>query len=957
MGRSKFTFRSPRVCRMSQSSPGLQRLRGRGVRRIASLAWLCLAGLFVWLFAEALFCDRNFVFRDAAHFYHPLFKLIQEQWSAGLTPLWNPYENAGSPLLAWAVSSVFYPGKLIFALPVSYDTAFKTYTLAHVALAAFGAWRLARYYGASPAAAGLAAEAYAFGGSVLFQYCNVVFLVSAAWAPLAVWQADRMLRQRRCGAAAAFGLTLAMMTLGGDPQMAYLMVLLSAGYAWLLRREERQAMRRAPGEECDAAAQLRRPQGVLRHRLALLIVAAFVGLGLSAVQVLPSLELTRRSARAIGVSPRSLYELPAHFMRERDQAADAASWYQGLLAKPSADDTHLAQLYSFSIGPWRWAEFFWPNVGGRQFPTHRRWFHSIPAEGRVWVPSLYLGLAPLVFAIACWSLRSGDVRLRWLSWIALLSLLGALGVYGLSWLVREVASNWSPAARSPATWPVGDGCGGLYWLATVAAPGFVNFRYPAKLLTLTSLAVALLAARGWDSANEKRYARRVSRLLLALIGVSLIGGLAALAIRPLWAQWMQAVPADSLFGPFQAEASWWDLFTAFAQTTCVATALWAVWRRRLGWPLAAPALALLVTAVDLGLANGWMIVTAPAELWHTKSATAELLRRDSESRPDAESRPVRLFRADRPLMWMRPTWRRAASPHRQQQGLIWDRQTLWPKYNLDASVALLQTPGTFDLYDYRVFLARLRRSGGKQPSPYSASGLDSLNVRYSILPRYHPPPDERPVWRPLDWPTPQVAVPDTRVWLNTAAGPRAWIVRQVEVLPPLTSRNPRSVAERTDAVLFSRGKPRDLQTSACVEARREDLPPALRNRQPREQPPAGDSAPETCRVIRYDSRRVQIEVNLQRPGLLVLCDTFYPGWRAAVRGAGEAKSRPAPILPTNRVMRGVWIPQGRHTVTFSYQPASFTWGAGISAVCWCGLAAVALVYTIRRRRRPPADET
>ena len=96
-----------------------------------------------------------FAYRDAGHFYYPLFQYVQEEWAAGRVPLWNPYENLGQPLAADATSSVFYPGKLIFALPIGFAWAYKLYILAHVLLAAWAAYRLARHFGASVAAAGI----------------------------------------------------------------------------------------------------------------------------------------------------------------------------------------------------------------------------------------------------------------------------------------------------------------------------------------------------------------------------------------------------------------------------------------------------------------------------------------------------------------------------------------------------------------------------------------------------------------------------------------------------------------------------------------------------------------------------------------------------------------------------------------------------------------------------------
>ena len=65
------------------------------------------AGLFVWMFADALFRSGVFVFRDAGHYYYPLFQFVKSEWLAGRVPLWNPYENLGVPLAGNATSSVF----------------------------------------------------------------------------------------------------------------------------------------------------------------------------------------------------------------------------------------------------------------------------------------------------------------------------------------------------------------------------------------------------------------------------------------------------------------------------------------------------------------------------------------------------------------------------------------------------------------------------------------------------------------------------------------------------------------------------------------------------------------------------------------------------------------------------------------------------------------------------------
>jgi hypothetical protein len=187
---------------------------------------LILVALVGWFFAGVL-AGGMFAVRDAAHYYYPLMQHVAHEWSAGRAPLWNPYQDLGVPLAGSGTAAAFYPGQLVFALPVSFDVAYRVYVLGHFAMALGAAWLLARHWGASADAATVAAISYAFSGSVLFQYTNVVYLVGAAWLPLALLAADRAI-QAQAAWSIALGAVLAMMVLGGDPQAAYHAGLLAA---------------------------------------------------------------------------------------------------------------------------------------------------------------------------------------------------------------------------------------------------------------------------------------------------------------------------------------------------------------------------------------------------------------------------------------------------------------------------------------------------------------------------------------------------------------------------------------------------------------------------------------------------------------------------------------------------------------------------------------------------------
>jgi len=61
---------------------------------------------------------------------------------------------------------------------------------------------------------------------------------------------------------------------------------------------------------------------------------------------------------------------------------------------------------------------------------------------------------------------------------------------------------------------------------------------------------------------------------------------------------------------------------------------------------------------------------------------------------------------------------------------------------------------------------------------------------------------------------------------------------------------------------------------------------------------------------------MEVEVDNKQPGILIVHEAYYPGWVAQIDG------RPAPILRTNVLFRGVEVGEGRHRITFRFEPFS-----------------------------------
>jgi hypothetical protein len=88
-------------------------------------------------------------------------------------------------------------------------------------------------------------------------------------------------------------------------------------------------------------------------------------------------------------------------------------------------------------------------------------------------------------------------------------------------------------------------------------------------------------------------------------------------------------------------------------------------------------------------------------------------------------------------------------------------------------------------------------------------------------------------------------------------------------------------------------------------------------------------------AIREESTtRVLLDVNTRVPGLVVLHDTWYPGWKARIDGED------ADIVVANAAFRGVRVPRpGHHRIEFVYRPASVYVGIALSGLSLLLIAA------------------
>jgi hypothetical protein len=250
---------------------------------------LGLLALVVAFNPGLVFFGRVLAGYDTFVYFYPLREYLGEALWEKRLPLWNPYLFAGTPFLANPQTAIFYPGSWLFALgeaPYAYALNF----LGHIALAAIGLYAFARAsLGLGRLASMLGGAGFAFSGFMNGQAGHINQFSVAAWLPSVALFLDLSLRGPGLSlrslrpwpfAALVAGLTLQIAA--GHPQEVY-MTVAALGLLVLWR--------------CLPAGLLALVRGGLILGLAIGLAA-----GISAVQLLPTLELSGLSIRGGGLS-------------------------------------------------------------------------------------------------------------------------------------------------------------------------------------------------------------------------------------------------------------------------------------------------------------------------------------------------------------------------------------------------------------------------------------------------------------------------------------------------------------------------------------------------------------------------------------------------------------------------------------------------------------------------------
>jgi len=159
--------------------------------------------------------------------------------------------------------------------------------------------------------------------------------------------------------------------------------------------------------------------------------------------------------------------------------------------------------------------------------------------------------------------------------------------------------------------------------------------------------------------------------------------------------------------------------------------------------------------------------------------------------------------------------------------------------------------------------------------------------------------------------------------------PRAYVVGQVTLCK-----------DNADVFRVMRGQTIDYASTALVSA--EEYRPEDFSWLPH------GKVDHSVDYVRYGINDMSVRVKSGAEALLVISDSYYPGWKATVNG------RPARIHRVNGAFRGIRVPEGYSAVRLSYFPESFKRGALLTLLS-LAVVVLAMFVSLRRGRKSGSE--
>jgi len=222
---------------------------------------------------------KNDAIPDVVTQMYPFKHLVIEMWKSGQIPLWNPYSFSGTPFLANFQSAVLHPLNGLFFLLPEVD-AWSLLVLSQVAATMFFTYLFTRQIGLSKLAGALSALAFGFCGFITTWLTYGTLSLAIAFLPLALFSLEKIFK-RKYFFLVLLSLSLPLSFFSGHIQTSSYFTGAVLFYLLFKLIETSQVKEFFLG-----------------------VIFFCLGLGMTLIQVLPTLELYRLSVRSasFGVS-------------------------------------------------------------------------------------------------------------------------------------------------------------------------------------------------------------------------------------------------------------------------------------------------------------------------------------------------------------------------------------------------------------------------------------------------------------------------------------------------------------------------------------------------------------------------------------------------------------------------------------------------------------------------------
>lgn len=389
-----------------------------------------IIGLITTIFFARLFFPEPKLFytpdigrSDIANFNYPLKNFLSQSLRIGNLPFWNKNMGTGFPLFAEGqIGSLFIENLVLFSFLPTW-IAFNLSYLLSFFIGALGTYFFLKKNNASSTSSLLAAIAFTFSGSLVtrLHFLNVIQTISLI--PWLFFTAQLLWQKPSIKYALFFSLLLSQQIFVGYQPMTFITIFGIA--VFFLTKTALQKPTKAP------------------ERLITLLLATVLAIAISAPQILPTLQLTLLSDRKFGLPLTEIFKYPYPF----------------------------SNLITFIL-----PNFFGnPKYGTYPLPNSNL--------GLYWENTAYIGLVPLILALAILGKKTKTVFQKSLIALTLFSLLLAVG--------KKTA---------------------LIFL--LPFPGFSFMRIPSRFLILTTFSLSALAASYLDLLIAKLKTKKIPKLIL-----------------------------------------------------------------------------------------------------------------------------------------------------------------------------------------------------------------------------------------------------------------------------------------------------------------------------------------------------------------------------------------------------------------------------------------------------------